>query len=95
MINRAMRSYIYHTLGAIDAYGQAQMQENVGTIKIALNITSQSAQDNILYRDAAYIGLTKEPINDTFVIQNGEEKLKVLYVNTLGRYNQAFLKRMV
>lgn len=94
MINAAMRTYNYHTLGAIDAYGQPQLSENVGSIKMAINITSQSIQDNALYKDASYIGLTKADVTDAFVIQYGEERLKVLYVNPLGRYNQVFLKEM-
>lgn len=94
MINAAMRTYNYHTLGAIDAYGQPQLSENVGSIKMAINITSQSIQDNALYKDASYIGLTKADATDAFVIQYGEERLKVLYVNPLGRYNQVFLKEM-
>jgi hypothetical protein len=94
MINAAMRTYNYHTLGAIDNYGQPQLSENVGSIKIAINITSQSIQDNALYKDASYIGLTKADVTDAFVIQYGEERLKVLYVNPLGRYNQVFLKSM-
>ena len=94
MINAAMRTYNYHTLGAIDAYGQPQLSENVGSIKMAINITSQSTQDNALYKDASYIGLTKADITDAFIIQYGEERLKVLYINPLGRYKQVFLKSM-
>ena len=62
-----------------------------GTVKMAINITSQSVQDNINYNQAAYIGLTYAPVSDTYVIQYGDKKLKVLYVNTLGRYNQVFM----
>jgi hypothetical protein len=32
-------------------------------------------------------------VNDKMVIQYGDEKLKVLYVNSAGRYIQAFLKK--
>ena len=93
MINAEMRLYNYHTLSSIDAYGQPQLSENVGTIKISINETSQAIQDNILYKDASYIGLTHAAIDDSYIIQYGEERLKVLYV-TRGRYNMAFLKRM-
>lgn len=93
MINAEMRLYNFHTLGAIDAYGQPQLLENVGTIKMAISITSQATQENILYKDASYIGVTLAPIDDTYIIQYGEEKLKVLYV-TRGRYNMAFLSKM-
>ena len=93
MINKDMQLYNYHTFGAMDAYGQPQLQENVGAVKMAINITSQTIQDNALYKDATYIGLTlSNVIDDTFVIQYGEERLKVLYINPKGRYNQVFMK---
>lgn len=95
MINADMRLYNYHTLGSIDAYGQPQLSENTGLIKMAINITSQSTQDNILYKDASYIGLTQAPIDDSYIIQYGEERLKVLYANNKGRYTQVFLASMV
>ena len=95
MINTAMRTYNYHTLGAIDAYGQPQLSENQGTIKMAINITSQNTVDNVLYQDASYIGLTRADVDDTYIIQYGEERLKVLYVNPKGRLKQVFLKAMV
>lgn len=96
MINNDMRTYNYFTYGEVDSYGQPQLSQNPqGTIKISINITSQSIQDNILYQDASYIGLTMDStVNDTFVIQYGEEKLKVLYVNPKGRYKQVFLKKI-
>lgn len=96
MINAKMRSYNYYTYGAPDAYGQPQLSAEIqGSIKIAINTTSQSIQDNILYQDCSYIGLTHDPaVNDTFVIQYGDEKLKVLYVNPEGRYKQVFLKKI-
>lgn len=94
MINADMKVYNYHRLSSIDAYGQPQLTENVGSIKIAINITSQSTQDNILYKDASYMGLTHAAIDDSYIIQYGEERLKVLYVNPKGRYNQVFLNVM-
>ena len=93
MINADMRLYSYHTLGAMDAYGQPQLSENMGLIKMAISNTSKATQDNILYNNASYIGVTHAPIDDKYVIQYGEEKLKVLYV-TKGRYNIAFLGSM-
>lgn len=92
MINADMRLYDYYTYGKDDGYGQPQLSEEVkGQIKMAINITSQSAQDNINYKDASYIGLTHSPIDDTYVIQYGKEKLKVLYVNPKGRLKQVFM----
>ena len=92
MVNADMRLYEYHSFGEMDAYGQPQLLLNKGSVKMSINITSQNTQDNTLYKDANYIGLTKAYVDDTFVIQYGEEKLKVLYVNPMGRYNQVFLK---
>jgi hypothetical protein len=95
MINADMRIYDYFTLGENNAYGQPAMsQEPVGKIKIAINTSSQSVQDNINYKDCKYIGLTQAEVNDTYVIQYGTEKLKVLYVNPKGRFKQVFLKEM-
>lgn len=92
MINADMRLYDYYTYGEVNAYGEQVLSKDiVGTIKMAINITSQSIQDNINYKEAAYMGLTHAPIDDTYVIQYGEKKLKVLYVNPKGRLNQAFL----
>lgn len=95
MINADMRIYDYFTLEANNAYGQAtQSKEPKGTIKMAINISSQSVQDNINYKDCQYIGLTQANVDDTYVIQYGTEKLKVLYVNPKGRYKQVFLRKM-
>lgn len=96
MINSNMRIYDYYTYGEQDAYGQPKLSEEVqGTVKMAINISSKSIQDNILYKDCSYVGLTmNSTVNDTFVIQYGEEKLKVLYVYPNGRYKQVFLKKI-
>jgi hypothetical protein len=95
MITADMRIYDYFTLGANNAYGQPAMSEEpVGKIKMAINISSQSVQDNINYKDCQYIGLTQANVDDTYVIQYGNEKLKVLYVNPKGRYKQVFMREM-
>lgn len=95
MINTDMRYYDYFTYGEKDSYGQAELSQEVqGTIKMAINTTSQSVTDNINYKDATYIGLTHAAIDDTYVIQYGDEKLKVLYVNPKGRFKQAFFKEL-
>lgn len=92
MINADMRIYDYYTYGNKDAYGQPQLSTEVkGSVKMAINISSQSIQDNINYKDANYIGLTYALLDDTFVIQYGDKKLKVLYVNPKGRLKQVFL----
>ena len=97
MINTAMRTYYYFTLGSKDEYGQLQMPDYTkpeGVVKMAINITSQSVQDNIRYQDATYIGLTHADVNDTYIIDFKGEKLKVLYVNDTGRLKQVFLKNI-
>lgn len=95
MINADKRLYDYFTFGPNNAYGQPQLSEEVqGQIKMAINIASQGIQENINYSNCNYVGLTLAPIDDTYVIQYGEERLKVLYVNPRGRYKQVFLARM-
>lgn len=98
MINADMRLYNYFTIGKDNGYGQAQLPGPdaipKGTIKMTINITSQSIQDNINYKDSQYIGLTQAKVDDTYVIEYGKERLKVLYVNPKGRYNQVFLQEM-
>lgn len=96
MINNQMRDYYYYTFGDYNEYGQQSLSlEPVGVIKMAINITNQSIQDSILYQKATYIGLTaNEDINESFIIQYGSMKLKVLYVNPMGRLNQVFMAVM-
>lgn len=94
MINNGMRFYDYYTYGEENAYGQPQLSEVQGTIKMAINTTSQFVQDNIQYKNATYIGLTFAPVNDRYVIQYGDVKLKVLYVNKAGRMTQVFMGEM-
>lgn len=94
MINADMRLYNYFTLGTKDEYGQAiPTEEPVGQIKMAINISSQSVQDNINYSGANYVGLTHANVDDTYIIEYGEERLKVLYVNNRGRLNQVYMAR--
>ncbi len=95
MIATNMTTYNYFTLGDKNGYGQPTISEEPqGTIKMAIYLSSQSAQDNINYQDCNYVGLTMDKsVNDKMVIQYGDEKLKVLYVNSAGRYIQAFLKK--
>lgn len=95
MIATEMKNYNYFKYGIDDGYGQKQVSsEVVGSVKMAIYITSQSVQDNILYNGCSYMGLTFDKnIDDTYVIQYGEEKLKVLYVNPNGRYRQVFMER--
>lgn len=96
MITTDMRTYNYFTLGDKNGYGQPTVSEEPqGTIKMAIYISSQSTQDNINYQNCNYVGLTMDKsVNDKMVIEYGEEKLKVLYVNSAGRFTQVFLQRV-
>lgn len=101
MIARDMRSYSYYTFGDSNSYGQPSLIKDdngdpkvQGTVRIAINTVSESIQDNIRYKDSSYIGLTHEKIDDSYVIQYNDEKLKVLYVNPKGRFKQVFLKNI-
>lgn len=93
-----MRTYNYFTIGDINAYGQPQTISKDttpdGQIKIAIYTSSQSIQDNINYKDCSYIGLTHAKVDDTYIIEYGEERLKVLYCNPIGKYTQVFLKNI-
>lgn len=99
MINANMREYNYFLYGEPDEYGQQTLIKDEtgtplaqGSIKMSINITSQSIQDNIKYKDATYIGLTHDAkVDDTYVIDYEEGQLKVLYVNPRGRYKQVFM----
>ena len=93
MINADMRSYDYFLYGEEDKYGQPQLSDTVqGSIRISIYSTSTNIQDNINYKNAEFIGLTKDSnICDKYVIQYGTDKLKVLYVIPKGRLKQVFL----
>ena len=100
MINANMREYDYYTYGAANEYGQRQQTaEKQGTIKMAISITSQSIQDNVLYKNAEYMGLTHDTeVNDTYVIKYGKERLKVLYIapqTEKNGFTRVFMARMI
>lgn len=96
MISANMKTYDFYTYATSDQYGQPILSEEIqGQLKMAVYITSQSIQDNVLYEDCAYIGLTTDgEVNSTYVIQYEKERLKVLYVNPQGRYKQVFMARI-
>ena len=92
MINTNMRLYDCFTYGADNEYGQPALSTTPkGKIKMAVEINSQSVQDNINFKNSTYIGLTTAKLDDSYVIQYGTEKLKVQYVNPKGRYNIAYM----
>lgn len=96
MINNKMRNYDYFTYGEPNSYGQPQLSEEVqGTVKMTITLTSQAIQDSIKYTNATYLGLTHDSnISDSYVIQYGDKKLKVLYINASGRMKQVFMGEM-
>jgi hypothetical protein len=95
MINADMRTYDYFLYEGKDAYGSPILSaEPKGKVKMTINITGQTVQDNINYSGATYLGLTYSLLDNSYVIQYGDEKLKVLYVNPKGRMNQVFLAKI-
>lgn len=95
MINTDMRFYDFYTYGEANGYGQAQLSEEAqGAVKMAINSITTNTKDSILYKDATYLGLTYFLLDDSYVIQYGEEKLKVLYVIPKGRLKQVYLKNI-
>lgn len=95
-----MRLYDYYIMDAKNAYGQTIAKPAAdavpdGQIKLVVNITSQSIQDHIIYKNCSYLGLTVDKsINDKMVIKYGNEFLKVQYVNPRGHFIQVFLKNI-
>ena len=95
MVNAEMRTYNYYLYNSKNEYGQEVLTEGAqGSITMAIYITNQSIQDNINYAQAGYMGLTMGSIDNSYVIQYEEKKLKVLYVNAQGRYKQVFMKEI-
>lgn len=96
MINANFRTYNYFTFGELDEYGQPKLSEDIkGSVKMAISTTSQNIQDNVLYQNATYMGLTHDKsINDTFVIDYNGTKLKVLYVSAQGRLRAVFMAKV-
>jgi hypothetical protein len=96
MINADIKSYNYYQYTGLDAYGEQQLSEDVkGSVKMAIYLTSQFVQDNINYTGANYVGITYDAaIDNSYVIQYGAERLKVLYVNPAGNKKQVFLARV-
>lgn len=96
MIYADLRNYDYYTFSGKDTYGQPKLSEDVqGAVKMAIYTVSQNLQQNILYKDCSYTGLTQDAsINDTYVISYEGKKLKVLYVQPKGRFKQVFLAGM-
>lgn len=97
MINSQFREYDYYLLPEKNNYGQQVLVEGAppdGVVELAIYETSKGINENNLYSGAQYVGLTYAAIDDTYIIQYGDRRLKVLYVTPSNRYNQVFLARM-
>ena len=95
MINTNMKSYNYYVLDEYDDYGQVKETAASDKIKMSINFASESIQESPLYSGAQFVGLTlNKDVNASYIIQYGDEKLKVLYVNPAGRLKQVFMARM-
>lgn len=99
MIAPSMREYEFYKYSEPNGYGQQTLikDENgqplvQGTVKMAINLTTQSTQDSVTYHNAQFFALTHDKrVDDTFVIQYGKTRLKVLFVASGGRYRQVYL----
>ncbi|MBQ0088116.1 MAG: hypothetical protein KBT27_02150 [Prevotellaceae bacterium] len=84
MINADFRSYNYYKYGTKNAYGEEVVDYTAaaGQIVLAIYLVGQELSGNINYKDASYVGfaLTTTAIDETYVINYGGKKLKVLYV---------------
>lgn len=96
MINTQMRLYNYAKLSEeLDDYGQPKTTEAAGTIKMAINFANETIKESPLYSGAQYTGLTlNKEVDASYIIQYGTEKLKVTYVNPLGKYTQVYMARI-
>lgn len=96
MITADMREYNYFLLGAKDEYAQETITENTqGAVRMTIYPLTQVVGTSIKYKDATFIGFTQDRnINDSYIIQYGDKKLKVLYPVTMGRFTQVFLSEM-
>ena len=92
MFSTQMRSYDYYRYETDADYATQRLSDDVqGTVLMAINTISQGIQNSILYEGATYLGLTHAAVDSSYVIQYGEQKLKVLYVNSAGRFKQVYL----
>lgn len=99
MIIGNFRYYDYWLITENEEYGQEVLPdaaaEPAGQVKLAIYPTSTGTQDNILYANCSYVGLTYDAgIDDKYIIKYGKERLKVMYIQPIGRYKQVFLKRI-
>lgn len=99
MIFSNMRSYDYWLITVNEEYQQEVLPnadaEPAGKVKLSIYPTSTGTQENILYANCSYVGLTFDAeIDEKYIIQYGNERLKVMYKQPIGRYKQVFMKRV-
>ena len=99
MILNNMRLYNYWLISVNEEYGQEVIPDKdsptAGQVKLSIYPTSTGTQENILYANCSYVGLTYDAeIDDKYIIQYGKERLKVMYKQPNGRLKQVFLKRL-
>jgi len=93
VINRSMHQAQVLMLGEDDEYGQPQIVEApLPSITLSFGLYTHSSVEDPRYQDVEYTGLTTHEVNDKMVLQIGDERYKVLFVNPFGRINQVFLK---
>ena len=94
-----MRLYDYYKTVNNAEYGQENLPAAnatpEGKVKLSIFPISTGTQENILYSNCSYVGLTFDAeIDDKYVIQYVKERLKVMYIQPKGRFKQVFLKRV-
>lgn len=95
MINIELKNYNFYTLGENNAYGQPKVSDMpAGSIVMAIYPINHSIGDNVIYHNATFMGLTRELINDKYIIEYRGNRLKVLYVQELGRFKQVYMAKM-
>ena len=96
MINTQFKAYDYYKYST-NSYGQSTpSNEVVGQVTLAINTINQAVGDSILYKNASYIALTwDKDIDDTYLVQYDNERLKVLYVSAPSKYKlrQVYLQK--
>lgn len=95
-IQAQMKEYPYSLYSTSrNAYGETTTNYlPIGNIRMAINLSNQATNNYITYAEADYIGLTKDEVDDQYIIHYGNEKLKVKYVNPIGKYKQVAMVRI-
>lgn len=75
-MRQMMRDYTYKKYSSEDAYGQPALTDG-GSVKMAISVLNEQTTDNVLYKDAQYIGITHDAIDDKCVITTAMEKIEV------------------